>query len=414
MTNNKSGQPLATANWIIPLSAFVMAAIAPVAVLGGKGMVLVLGIGGSAALFELIRRGRVTSLRHPLWLSGLLGAAFLWMFIDGLFLHPDGFNWLVLIKIVTICLMGQAFLVCVKDLQLPHSRFLENALLVGVGAAVIMAGLYVTVLGISGHMLWGSNVANPMASIRPGSGVIAALIWPCLAIVWQRGWRWRLAAALLAAVAAISAGGAAALSLAMGCIAFVVIIVFARKGAVLLVLLSVTVVMVMPALFSHVVTPNQVINALPVLGDSAQHRLYIWEFVGNHVFEKPLGGWGLDASRSLAGGNSPAPVGDALLPLHPHNAAIQIWLELGLPGALIFAGLLGFILLSTAKTPKGDLRAATSTALVVTLMGIAMLSFGIWQSWWLATLWLVGAVGVVFNPSHETNRLSSDRTTMSD
>ena len=63
---------------------------------------------------------------------------------------------------------------------------------------------------------------------------------------------------------------------------------------------------------------------------SAGHRLWIWSFAGDRIAERPLTGWGLDASRSIPGGKDPIRPGETWLPLHPHNASLQLWLELGI------------------------------------------------------------------------------------
>ena len=86
------------------------------------------------------------------------------------------------------------------------------------------------------------------------------------------------------------------------------------------------------------------LERLPGLGEaaddfkiSAGHRLLIWSFAGDRIAERPLIGWGLDASRAIPGGDDPIRPGESWMPLHPHNAALQLWLELGVPGAVLFA-----------------------------------------------------------------------------
>jgi O-antigen ligase len=37
---------------------------------------------------------------------------------------------------------------------------------------------------------------------------------------------------------------------------------------------------------------------------SALHRLEIWSFVAEHIKERPIAGWSLDAARRLPGGSA--------------------------------------------------------------------------------------------------------------
>ena len=39
----------------------------------------------------------------------------------------------------------------------------------------------------------------------------------------------------------------------------------------------------------------------------------------------------------IPGGKDPIRPGQSWMPLHPHNAALQFWLELGVPGTVLFA-----------------------------------------------------------------------------
>jgi O-antigen ligase len=125
---------------------------------------------------------------------------------------------------------------------------------------------------------------------------------------------------------------------------------------------------------------------------SAAHRLLIWDFVATRISERPLLGWGMEGSRAVPGRDahpSPETLGRfrlsgpaagylpnaELLPLHPHNGALQIWLELGAIGA--FVGAMLAFLLGRAATRAA--RPGVATAGAVT----AMLSFGAWQEWWV-------------------------------
>ncbi|TCH97046.1 hypothetical protein EJV46_17135 [Roseococcus sp. SYP-B2431] len=137
------------------------------------------------------------------------------------------------------------------------------------------------------------------------------------------------------------------------------------------------------------------------LPPSAAHRLLIWDFVSGRIAERPLLGWGMEASRAIPGGIGHASAAvlaefgltaqsgwfssAQLLPLHPHNLALQTWLELGAVGAALMALLLAMLAL---RAEGGAASGAYAAGLV-----IAMLSYGAWQYWWVAAL-LLAAVAV--------------------
>lgn len=153
--------------------------------------------------------------------------------------------------------------------------------------------------------------------------------------------------------------------------------------------------------------------ALPRLPDlsplpfSAQHRIMTWDFVLERIGERPLRGWGMEASRAIPGGSDtfpPAvlerfgldsPAERAVwardvahrLPLHPHNAALQVWLELGAIGAALAALLVALMLLQAATPPAIGAAVAGATT--------AQLSFGVWQPWWVASLVLAALLAYI-------------------
>lgn len=140
---------------------------------------------------------------------------------------------------------------------------------------------------------------------------------------------------------------------------------------------------------------------------SLQHRLLIWDFAIRKIDERPVLGWGLDAARDMPEGK--ALVADRLtaegadigqlapsvaewaqnLPLHPHNAALQVRLELGLPGALLFFGGLCWAALRLVRTVRPV--AATAAGLLVSVATVWMISYGAWQTWWLSMVILAVA-----------------------
>ncbi|MBN9495489.1 MAG: O-antigen ligase family protein [Alphaproteobacteria bacterium] len=125
------------------------------------------------------------------------------------------------------------------------------------------------------------------------------------------------------------------------------------------------------------------------ISPSVFHRAAIWSFAAERIFEKPAFGWGMHASRAIPGAKRQFAPGAELMPLHPHNAALQLWLELGLSGA--FAG--AALMLALGRRIRGD--APTRAALAATLgaaVVIAGVGYGLWQGWWMAALWIIVAL----------------------
>jgi O-antigen ligase len=140
--------------------------------------------------------------------------------------------------------------------------------------------------------------------------------------------------------------------------------------------------------------------AWPILRQSAVHRLVIWRFVAERIGDRPILGWGMDASRDVPGGkdlindrypevtiNNQAEA----LPLHPHDAALQWRLELGLPGTLLALAALARLLWPLARM-RGPWHRALVFGYAASALTVALLSFGAWQAWWLSTLWLGAAL----------------------
>lgn len=130
------------------------------------------------------------------------------------------------------------------------------------------------------------------------------------------------------------------------------------------------------------------------LPHTSVHRIVIWDFTAENIMQRPLIGWGLDAARSLPGGDDKIflfanlhgiPTMGAALPLHTHNALMQIWLELGLIGVGFSTTLFCWILY-VIPVGRENRRSAAMMATLATAFIIAQLSFGIWQGWWLGTL----------------------------
>jgi O-antigen ligase len=139
---------------------------------------------------------------------------------------------------------------------------------------------------------------------------------------------------------------------------------------------------VLPGLIAAI--PQGLRDALPL---SWVWRLEIWTYVSELIKERPLFGYGLDASRPLNSEMELAGYQIERLPMHPHNASLQVWLETGLVGAALLTCTLVFLGGRIASAPRLSRSQAVATAWVlVTYVSLVLFSYGVWQEWHQAVL----------------------------
>jgi exopolysaccharide production protein ExoQ len=208
-----------------------------------------------------------------------------------------------------------------------------------------------------------------------------------------------LAVFSLAVVIQYSSG---VIALTCGGIAAGAIWFFGRRAVIAASVLLVVIGLALPVALVKSDDPTAAIKKMVKIPFSAEHRLKIWEFTANKIEQKPALGWGMNASENIPGGNATlyADTGQGYgraLPLHPHNAILQMWLELGLPGILFYLGLIVLVMMGAVSKNKPRFHSSMMMGQVCTTLVIANLSFGVWQAWWIATLWLAVLITVMIS-----------------
>jgi O-antigen ligase len=69
---------------------------------------------------------------------------------------------------------------------------------------------------------------------------------------------------------------------------------------------------------------------------------------------------------------------------HPHDAAMQVWVELGVIGAALAVAVLLLALRGLAALPKA--RMTSALALMAGTAIVALIGHGAWQGWWAASI----------------------------
>lgn len=133
--------------------------------------------------------------------------------------------------------------------------------------------------------------------------------------------------------------------------------------------------------------------------ESWSMRLSFWAHAVDWLKDHPIRGWGLDASRTFGPG----------IILHPHDGALQVWLELGAVGAVLCAAF-WVVTLRRLERPLSNVTGASVTAAAAVYLLFGALNFGAWQEWWLALGALVAVGGVLLAgaaPSRRAARAST-------
>ena len=218
-----------------------------------------------------------------------------------------------------------------------------------------------------------------------GAVALALIVWPVVACLWARGPGWKALGipALLGIASFFLESAAATLGLVAGFVTVLLALAQRRAGLVLTIAASVVVFVAMP--FAARLMHGHGWHRADWLAGSAQHRVEIWNFSVERIAEKPLLGWGFDGSRHV--GDLFREAGEAnprIVSLHPHNAPLQIMLEVGAIGAVIALVLLWLIATRLDSLPRRMRECGQAT--FIAALAIGCVAYGQWQNWWLALI----------------------------
>lgn len=249
---------------------------------------------------------------------------------------------------------------------------------------------------------WSSGVVVNDSRYDRGATTLVLILWPAALALRRR----RILQVVVAAASGLSVfvmvSAASLVALIAGLVSYAIARCAPRFVAGALAASLVAGAALLPAVVPTYQSTVQIQHGAPWIKMSGIHRLLIWRFAAERIADRPLLGWGMDASRDLPGGKRDlgttlpgidlGPGHDAM-PLHPHDVLLQWRLELGIPGTILCLALVVWALYRVGWR-FGDGREAQTAALgwAATVTVIALLSFGIWQEWWLSIIWLTGSL----------------------
>jgi O-antigen ligase len=381
-------------------------AIVPVYASNGAVVLLVLGV-----LASWHFRANLQSIKIQLFTSagGFLIALIAWAFIS-LFWSQIGLNeiWATF-SVLLLCVAGFIFMGVIEALN-PHQTRIAQTVLIS--ACVAMVGLFLFEFltdGVFAKFLKG-RTGRHLDFIGRGLSILISVIWPIIALILMRKGN-KIGAAILIFVAGATAyqypNEAMFLGLAVGFFTFIAGL-WMRRATIVFVFGTFMLLVITGPMVAHIIMNVPAIKekVVSVLGHR-QHRLNIWEFVSSKVEDRPLIGHGFDMSQHIGAEENQyyletrEQFGHSRwrlkLPLHPHNISLQIWLELGLIGIIFYLGIV-FGICRIIWTWRGPpVWAAALGASTASYLTVSSISFGAWQSWWLATAWLVAGIFILVN-----------------
>ena len=370
----------------------------PVAVLQSNGLAALAVVGAVVVLLGLMGRGQGAAFwRQPF--TYLIALLLIWMVVSGFWSLVPSDTYSTLHGLAPAMLAGAVLVAGARMLLPGEVQALGRLLLIGYALLTVLLAVEL----VTGGFLLGAwhgikQVPFKFAVTMLSRGVVLAILlsWASAILLLRQHRHWLAAAAVIAAVAiAFGSGSYAGRTAALaGILVFGFILLLRRRGVIIVLAALLAFSATIPLLPQGPLDPEANAAWLGPFRNSGLHRLYIWRFAAERVAEHPLRGWGLDAARSMPGGEAPSPVGGQLMMMHPHNGPLQVWLELGLPGILallVLMAMAGGGILAQSVHPTTQ---AALGAVLVAGFAVLCLGFGIWQTWWIGVMsmtvgWLV-------------------------
>lgn len=392
----------ATIAFLIPVAAyFSNIAMAPLAALSALGVVY------------LSATGKLRVSLPPQTVIASLFALLLWAAISSGWSLDFGKSISGTLKLFVIFLLGYLLIGGTGQLDSPTARKAITAMLISYAIVLIVFSIDIA----TNNTL--SNELRSLAGFEKPAGIIlhktfgtitALMVWPILGALTygnKRNFKSYLfiaiAISLSIFVSLASGYSSGVLAILAGTLAVATVLSFGHFGARIAGHLMLSCFVVIPVMASYGNELADTFSRIAPDALSALHRLYIWDAVANLIGENVLVGWGRGSAGLIPAHHTVSmPLnafqkaiglqGVSALPLHTHNAILQIFLDLGVIGAAISA--LAFHLIYTAaiKNTKDVGEVALICGLSVTAFVIMNLSFSVWQSWWLSTLWIAASM----------------------
>ena len=395
----------------------------PVGLFAPKGLTVVLVVAAAGLIWESLISRRPLVGRLDGWALYLLLFAALCA-LSAVWAIEPARTLRTVPSIIAVFFAGIVLVRAGLSLDREGAATLERFLIIGVLAALLLA-VFELLTGAWISLNLRALVGDPAeltgeASKRllnNGITVLVLLTWPAVCLTVRDG---RVAVTillmgLLIAAVYLAEADVGVTAVAIGAGAVLASRLMRRWVPAFVPTLVVLAVVAAPLLMISFSPLQRHVDEFPKLSGSAYYRLLIWDATGDLIRDRPVLGHGFDASRALGARIDPSVVevdrrGELVyrglvhpLPLHPHNMALQIWLELGLAGLLYFFGLVAALVISAWRMTAMPIARDLFLGMLVSGTVVAFTAYGAWQNWWQSTLWIC-AMAMAFSLKRSTEK----------
>ncbi|MEN3930472.1 O-antigen ligase family protein [Microvirga sp. W0021] len=219
------------------------------------------------------------------------------------------------------------------------------------------------------------------------------VVTPLLFLLWRRGEKsYQVLGSLTALITVGTIFNSSSGAAVMAVLLFIPVYVFARflpKASLWIAAGCFTFLFAVAPFYGSMfyeVLPQKIVEVFE--SDHSMERVDLWRAFEYTIAQQPIIGGGFAVSPVIINTPEAAAVpvelhGDLNMG-HPHNAAMQVWVELGLVGAILALTVLFAMLRALAALPSR--LVAEQLAWIAGITFVAIIGHGAWQGWWLAAI----------------------------
>lgn len=404
--------PLANRFLIILIFLFI-----PTSIVAPHAIVWEVILGGLIALYYS-RKQRLVEFPQPL--LAVLLAVPLWGIVTSLWSHHPIDSLLMGLKVLALVILGIYWCRLTLSLAPMTRKSVINALIGG-----LFLGLFFLFIDAYFENPWQTFwVKSSSRAFAQGSLMISLAAWPAILWAFRRphslGLRISLVICLLLSIFwtlfQIDCD-TSFIGLFLGFCVFIGTLLLPRITSWSMRLFLPLFILSFPFISLYAFKPENIpsYNAY-IYSPSYVDRLYIWNEVATSIFEHPWQGIGMDGTPHhektqiirkwsyIDKQGTSHDIQSACFAMHPHNAILQLWLELGFGGVILGILLIHLTLIQIFRTNLTSIEKAVSAGLFTGSFMIIWVNLGFWQNWWISGLWIIiGLTITMFKRKREIN-----------